>query len=147
MIQRIQSVWLFLAAMINGLLFIMKLYHAEASTVMGTSSMEHFGVRDSANLPLFIAAAAITILPLIAIFFYGDRKRQRGVVIGSIIANIGFFSLVIMKIGQYKSQHPGAKVSYDFGLLLPIVAIILMILAIRGINKDEKLIRSLDRLR
>lgn len=147
MIQRIQTVWLFLAAMMNGLLFIMKLYHAEAPTVMGTSSMEHFGVRDSGNLPLFIAAAAITILPLVAIFFFGDRKRQKGLVIGCIIANIGFFILAYMKIGQYKSLHEGAKVSFDFGLLLPIVAIVLLILAIRGINKDEKLIRSLDRLR
>jgi hypothetical protein len=142
MIQRIQSVWLFLAAMVNGLLFISKLYHY----TQGTTVVD-LGVRDSGHIALFIVAAIITILPLVAIFFFGDRKRQKGFVWLSIIFTVGFLALAVMKVADVSNSLPAASVQYDFGLLIPILSIILMFLAVKGINKDEKLIKSLDRLR
>jgi hypothetical protein len=41
----------------------------------------------------------------------------------------------------------GAQISFKTGVVLPLVAIILDYLAIRGIKKDEALIRSIDRIR
>jgi hypothetical protein len=40
-----------------------------------------------------------------------------------------------------------AQISFKISILFPIVAIILDYLAIRGIGKDEALIRSIDRIR
>lgn len=37
--------------------------------------------------------------------------------------------------------------NYGIGSVLPVAAIILLIIAISGIRKDEKLVRSVDRLR
>jgi len=41
----------------------------------------------------------------------------------------------------------GAKISFEIGIVLPLVAIVLDYLAIRAIDKDEALIRSIDRIR
>jgi hypothetical protein len=41
----------------------------------------------------------------------------------------------------------GAKVAFKIPVVFPIVAVILDYLAIRGIGKDEALIRSLNRIR
>jgi phosphoglycerol transferase MdoB-like AlkP superfamily enzyme len=145
MIQRIQSVWLFLAAMINGLLFISKLYHFQP--VVAGGSIVHEGVRDQGNLALFIIAAIITVLPLVTIFFFGDRKRQKGLVWLSLLGCVGFIGLAVLRVTDLSNQTPPLKVQYDFGLLMPVLSIIFLILALRGIRKDEKLIKSLDRLR
>lgn len=143
MLQRIQSIWLFLAAMVNGLLFISKLYHYQAAAPAGT--VVHEGVRE--NVALFILAAVITVLPMIAIFFFGDRKRQKGMVWLSILACTGFITLAVLRVTDLSNKVPPLKVQYDFGLLMPVLSIIFLILAMRGIRKDDKLIKSLDRLR
>lgn len=41
----------------------------------------------------------------------------------------------------------GVTTSYEVGSVFPIVALVFLVLALRGIRKDEKLIRSADRLR
>ena len=140
MIQRIQSVWLFLAAMINGLLFILKLYHFDKAGVM-----VHEGARDSAIL--FILAAVITALPLITIFFFGDRKRQKGFVWLSVLFCISFVAVAVTTVTNMTNKVPPVDVKYDFGLLVPVVSIVFLFMALGGIRKDEKLIKSLDRLR
>lgn len=146
MIQRIQSVWLFLAAMLCGLLFIMKLYAVDVPSLMGIAH-QPYGVRDAGHVGLFIMAGIITVLPLVAIFFYGNRARQKGLVWLSILGVLGFMMMALMKITGVEAQNPGPQVTYSFGLLVPVVALIFMILAVAGIRKDEKLIKSLDRLR
>jgi drug/metabolite transporter (DMT)-like permease len=143
-IQRIQSVWLFIAAMLNGLLFILPLY---SYTAAGFTDPRYEGVRQ--YIPLFIVAAIATLLPLLAIFFFMERKRQRGLVWLSMLASAGVFLLMLLRISSLKSAEPPAsEFSYALpGILVTIAAIIFEILALRGIRKDEKLIKSLDRLR
>lgn len=145
MIQRIQSLWLFVAAMANGLLFISKLYHFQP--VVAGGSIVHEGVRDQGNIALFIIAALITVLPLVTVFFFGDRKKQKGLVWLSILGCVGFIGLAVLRVTDLSNQVPPLKVQYDFGLLMPVLSIIFLFLALRGIRKDEKLIKSLDRLR
>ena len=146
MIQRIQSVWLFLAAMANGLLFISPLYRFNYAG-LAYSPWQYESVKN--YLPLMILAALITVLPLVAIFFFSDRKRQKGMVWLSVISISGFFSLMLMRVANLKSGTPPvANLEYVLPGALPCVAaIVFLILALRGIKKDDKLIKSLDRLR
>ncbi len=144
MIQRIQSVWLFLAAMLNGLLFICPLYRY---TPAGATAALTEGVRN--YMPLFIAAAVATLLPLVTIFFYGDRKRQKGMIWISLISCLSLFGLMLSHLSNLKNATPPVtNVEYVLpGILVTLAAVVLELLAIRGIRKDEKLIKSLDRLR
>lgn len=146
MIQRIQSVWLFLASMLNGLLFILPLYRFNyANLVYSPWKVE--SVRNF--MPLLIIAAVATVLPLVAIFFFGDRKRQWGMVIISMISIFTFISVMLMRVSNIKNS--GATVAnFEYmlpGVLVTVGGLICLVLALRGIRKDDKLIKSLDRLR
>jgi uncharacterized membrane protein len=55
-------------------------------------------------------------------------------------------AVVFLVQGGYTFPIEGGY-SYGAGLFLPIVSIILLVLAARFINKDEKLVRDSDRLR
>lgn len=144
MIQRIQSVWLFLASMIAGLLFLFPLFHYRAVAYPSMLPQEHWeSVKN--YLPLLIMAAALVLLPLVAIFFFGNRPRQRGIVWLSILFCIGFIALEAMRFANLGNM---AGLSWAIpGPVLPVVSIVLDFFALRGIRKDEKLIKSLDRLR
>lgn len=100
-------------------------------------------------MPLFIVAAIITLLPLVTIFFYQDRKRQKGMVWLSMIGIVAFIALALMRIANLKNGSPPvANFEYVLpGMLVVLAALVLEFLALRGIQKDEKLIRSMDRLR
>ena len=95
-------------------------------------------VRASGHIALFIVAALITLLPLVTIFFFTNRKRQKGFVWLSVLGCFGFLALAVMKIQNKAAEFINSEVTYDFGLLLPVVAIILLFLAYAGIRKDGK---------
>jgi len=142
MIQRIQSLWLFIAAFVSGALFIFPLYHY---TVAGPEQL--MGARN--DYMLLILAALMTVIPLLALFMFGNRKRQKNLCWLSLLSSAAFIAVMLMKIQNLKSAVP-PPVSDNFALpgpVIPVVAIVCVILAIRGIRRDEALIRSVDRLR
>jgi len=146
MIQRIQSLWLFLAAMLNGLLFIFPLYRYNYPNML-YSPWQNESVRN--YIPLFILAALVTILPLVTIFFFKDRKRQRGMVWLSIIGIFTFVVVMLMRVSNLRNGSPTIS-HFEYmlpGVLVTLGGMVFLVLALQGIRKDDKLIRSLDRLR
>lgn len=145
MIQRIQTVWLFLAALMGAGLFMFDLYVADVminNEVQGEhlNALNHYG--------LLLLAVIVTALPLIAIFMFKNRKRQKSLTILSIVANIGFIAFMVMLANNLANDmNETGEGGYRLGAVLPVIAVILLVMAWRGINKDQKLIKSLDRLR
>lgn len=145
MIQRIQSVWLLLAALVNAGLFYLSYYKAEFVT-NGEEVVKHYSAVN--HLPSLIVLIVMTALPLVTIFLFKDRKKQSRMAVLSMIAAIGFHAIVIMRVGSITNGTPlPTDSAYQIGFFLPTVAILLLVLAIKGIRKDEKLVKSLDRLR
>jgi hypothetical protein len=62
---------------------------------------------------------------------------------------IGLQSWLFVRISNETSKPEMANVSghYWIGLFLPLITIVLLFMARGGIRKDEKLVKSLDRLR
>jgi len=89
---------------------------------------------------------AVVIL-LFSIFQFKNRNLQKRFCFGAIVlVGITFLSAFFgAAASQTKIKVIG--VSYQWGLSLPLISIVLIFLALSGINKDEKLIRSADRLR
>lgn len=144
MIQRVQSIWLFLAAFFSGALFIFPLYHY---TLAGATDASLLGARN--EYMLLILASLMTIIPLITIFMFKNRKQQKGMVWISILSAVGFIAVMLMKIQNLKNAVPPAT-NDNFALpgpVIPVIAIVLLLLALSGIRKDEALIKSVDRLR
>ena len=66
----------------------------------------------------------------------------------SIVIDIGFITAVIMQVGRFHDANPGiVNDTYWVGTVLPFISMVFLILALQGIRKDDKLIKSLDRLR
>jgi predicted branched-subunit amino acid permease len=81
------------------------------------------------------------------IFLYKNRKQQIALCYSAILVIIGYSFWIAqaakMVVGGITLQFA----NYGIGMLLCPLAIVLLIGAIRSIQRDEKLIKSADRLR
>lgn len=146
MIQRIQSILLLLAAAAVFALF--KLPFGSSEDTIAASALFNDGVftiQDHVGLiGLFCAAGAIAF---ITIFLFNNRPLQLKLSRVSIIANIIGIILAAVLFMQDSQTIGDAIPKEELGLGLPVLSIIFAALAIRFINKDENLVKSMDRLR
>lgn len=98
-------------------------------------------------LLLTIATVILGIIPFIVIFFYRNRKKQITICYLTILAILGYSFWLVKAAKQAADGIVLEADNYGIGLILPSLAILFIILAIRGIRNDEKLIKSADRLR
>jgi protein-S-isoprenylcysteine O-methyltransferase Ste14 len=100
-------------------------------------------------LPLIFVTAGIALLTVFAIFQYKNRPFQIKLtnigVLSSIVLIMGIFFFYIPMIEKKISIVP--DYSKAFGIYLPLVALVFLIMANRAIKRDDKLVRSADRLR
>ncbi|MEX1011024.1 MAG: DUF4293 family protein [Balneolaceae bacterium] len=135
MIQRIQSLYLLGATIVNVALFFSPLYRHAMRDPAGWIGIS-FAV-------LLVAAGG---LALFSIFLYSDRVRQlRWVRIGSLIqvAILAFSAAILFTLGGFGSFLIRELITTGLVLL----ALLLYLLATRSIRKDEELVRSMDRIR
>jgi hypothetical protein len=90
---------------------------------------------------LLILCVAVGISSLTSVFLYKTRKRQMQVVLLAMILQLLNIFLFIQKANAFVDG------TYSLGSIFSFVIPVLLILAIIGIRKDERLIRSMDRLR
>ncbi len=136
MIQRIQTLFLVLVALITGALpFIVHLW-------VDAKGLEFFAKNE---LWISIAFYAATALALISIFMYKNRQNQFVLNRLNMILNLfllGFFVYRSLNLsGENTISEKG------IGMLIPVFSIVFLVLANRAIKKDEDLVKSVDRLR
>ena len=157
MIQRIQTLWLLAASITLLGLFIFPYVSfidlvglGKQIFVTGTySSLNNEMSRENSSILQAIFAGVVAALPVVIIFLFRNRKKQIlfvGIAIALIVL-LGIWmvfsaSSVLDTISQ---RIQAGNIGVGF-FLLPI-AIIFLSMAIGGIRRDEKLIKSADRLR
>lgn len=141
MIQRVQSIWLLLAAACAFVTYPLVLYVGKL--LDGTE--RQFLLGDHFLLMMFIIA--LGVLSIICIFLFKNRKLQFRLTVLNIVLTMGYLFLQYAMIEQFKKDNAIQTGSYKVAALLPLLTIIFLILAARGIYKDDKLVKSLDRLR
>lgn len=147
MIQRIQSVFIFFAAVFMGLLLFLPI----SDILVGNQQyvFKAMGIYQGTDLvmkglPVFIFIIIVALLNLVSIFMYKNRLRQIRFLIYTIMVSIGLFGLFYyFTFASFKDE----VVSFRYTVAFPIASAILDFLAIRAINKDEALVRSADRIR
>lgn len=148
MIQRIQTLYLFLSLICCILLYFVPVWEARSVSIdMGMGiGMEAIGA--GTHLLLLPLPVLLVISHLIAIFSYKNRKRQKRFCIGNILLYIIFllWALLLIQLEHQFFQHFDL-LEFRLGAILPIIGIVLNFLARSGIKKDEALLRSMDRLR
>ena len=85
-------------------------------------------------------------IPLVNVFLFKKRFLQLRLCIVEIILLIGAIILMWYHINQFANKM-NAEILYKFSLILPVICIIFTYLAIKGILKDIKLLKSFDRIR
>lgn len=136
MLQRIQTIYLFLAALISGgLIFLLSLWK--------NSNGEHVYAEDQPMvLVMFLASAALS---LVSIFMFKNRKLQ--FVLGRINILLNFFLLGVFVYWSLSLPGEMDISEKGIGMFVPIISIVFLVLANRAIKKDEDLVKSVDRLR
>lgn len=139
MIQRQQTLWLLLAGIVAFLTFQYPFYTGE---ILKENLPTKEDLDAASHLGLLLVTGLIMLIALIAIFLFKDRKTQlRTTIVGLIISVL----LIVFYFSRVSNYQPGGHFTLTciFAFLIPIS----FALAARGIYKDQKLIKSLDKLR
>ena len=139
MIQRIQTVWLFLAALFAALTYKFPFYSGNVINKENVQQYEKLVA--SSNFLVLIFTAGLVVGTIIMIFMYKNRKQQIWLI--SAAAALAIINIVLYFTELKKFVSGNMSLTAVFALAIPVF----LLLAINGIWKDEKLVKSLDRLR
>jgi len=155
MLQRIQSIYLLFASLVMFGLFVFPLAHnivvdGKLVNVTVTGVYEILNGQEK-HTEVFTALSVVTVLvallPLVVIFLYKNRKQQVALCYSAILVLIGYsfwMAQTVKKVvGPIKLEYRNMGI----GLFLTSLSIILIIFAVKAIQRDEKLVKSADRLR
>ncbi|PRX41969.1 DUF4293 domain-containing protein [Salegentibacter salegens] len=136
MLQRIQTVYLLIAAIISGgLIFVFSLWE----------NSEGVAIFAQDYLMIFFAFLASALLSLVSIFMFKNRKLQ--FVLGRLNILLNFFLLGVFVYWLLSLPGEMDISEKGIGMFLPIISIVFLVLANKAIKKDEDLVKSVDRLR
>ncbi len=140
MIQRIQTIWLFLAALCAFLSFKFAYY---SGTILENGVNTFKKIDATANIPLIAGTAAVGVLALIAIFLYKTRKVQLRLCIVGLLLEAGVIFLYYREIKQLTAGTG----TYALTALLQACIVLFFFMAAKGISNDDKIIKESNRLR
>ena len=152
MIQRIQSVYLFLASMACVACMSMGIgrFYTEEGEQVGRlfnllMSMPA-GRKTLFPWALFIILLISATLLLLDIFQFKHLVRQFRLCIFNLVLLAGW-NIAYIALAWKRTHESGLSFSPEWPAALPIVAIVLICLGMRGIMRDILMLKSLDRLR
>jgi D-alanyl-lipoteichoic acid acyltransferase DltB (MBOAT superfamily) len=145
MIQRIQSLFLVLTAGVFGTLFKLPFAISDKPSAQFLADK----VFDITDHPVLLGLAILgAVLALVSIFMFKNRKLQLKlgyliIIMAILLPAVAF--LLFTK--ESASIDPTVQVFDQAGIFLPLGAILFASLANYFIRKDDKLVKSMDRLR
>ena len=139
MIQRQQTLWLLLSTTAGILTFMFPFAIGEKLAKNGMK--EVFQLNAGKDFFILLLTIATIGIAAVTIFLYKDRKLQiKLCLLGLLVSGVTLF-LFIMGMKKMLSSTPA------LWAILPLAVIIGYFMAFRKIRKDEKLVKSLDKLR
>lgn len=159
MLQRIQSLFLLGAAISMTLILFFPIWEEEAPSQNQETTLDAYALtlvsvggtaeqvqQEENTIVIAILAVVAAITSFYEIFRYRNRLTQM-----KLGALNNLFMLGVLGASWYYSfqgeEYLEGRGDYELGFFLPAIAIMLNILANRFIRRDEKLVRSVDRLR
>lgn len=154
MIQRIQTIYFLIAALLVGSLFFVpfaeiinakgEIYRFDASGFYMEGSQGHEMI--IGGLPVVFLCIISALFILVTIFQFNKRPRQIK------FSKLNIFILLILCGLVYCNLWRGIYLitgshSLKIYLAFPLIAIVLIYLAIKAIRKDQELLKSIDRIR
>jgi hypothetical protein len=138
MIQRQQTLWLLLAALTALLSFMFPFVTGKG---LENNLPVDKSIKAGSDFLLLIFTGASLILAGITIFLYKDRKLQIK------LSLLGLLLTVVIIILYITQMNKLTQATLALFCVLPFAGAVGYFMAFRNIRKDEKLIKSLDKLR
>lgn len=150
MLQRIQTLFLFLIVVLSALSFFVPFQHISSNETSFFINLKVWdlapAIRSNIYIP-FAVNALILVLSLFTIFSYKNRPLQMilcrviAFTSGSLIAC--FFSFTYINFTELKD----IVINYSYVSFLPGLNVLLAYISKKFIKDDEELVRSADRIR
>lgn len=156
MIQRKQTLFLLLGALCGVLTFFFPVdtfLRGGEIFIFRTDGIFHDGmpvVDASSKVPFSLVIGFLSAMLVAAIFFYRKRPRQLMLVRSTVLVLLGiqvFLFITDQSLFAYLGKSGDVQRSFGLSLFLPVGMIVFALLAMRGISADERLVKSMDRLR
>ncbi len=156
MIQRVQSIYLFLVFILISITVFLPVIGFQAGDQVFFMSIFRFdGVENISFVeklpniwPLPILSAILGITSLLSLFRYHNRRQQLMLNMFNLLINFGLLiSILFYADFIAKFAEVNDKVEYQIAAYFPIITVALIILANRNIRKDDNLVKESDRLR
>jgi hypothetical protein len=155
MIQRIQTIWLLLVAVFAAITFRFPFYSGErvvnttattATTTPNTTPPINpvTGLTDlDANTTIWLTILTVLAgaIAFVTIFLFNNRRLQLRLTYLGIFVTVVLLVVYFLEIQNFSNGNIALWCIFYFAILA------CYILAVQGILKDEKLIKSMDRLR
>jgi hypothetical protein len=155
MIQRAQSIYLFLVVVMMSLFLLFPIANLMAENNVSLK-LYSFGLKKivdgesqklMSTLPVLILAIVISIINFYNIFLFGNRTLQMRLCVYNILLMIG---LILLCFYYFRMVNKAYEITYHhfkIAAILPILCIVLNIMAFSGIRRDELLVKTYERLR
>lgn len=136
MLQRIQTIWLLLAAICAFLGLQFPFY-------VGTNKegIPSYILKGTDSIPLIVVTAAVGVIALVAIFLYKNRKLQLRVCVAGLVLEALLLFLYYTRLKEFMGG------TYALTALLQGATLLFFFLAAKGISNDDKIIKESNRLR
>jgi drug/metabolite transporter (DMT)-like permease len=136
MIQRIQTLWLLLASICAFASVKLPFYFGSLEVPGPTITITPYD-----NFMLLVFVIATALMGLVSIFLFSNRSLQIKMCIVGLVLSLANLMHYFLYMKNFKTG--GLSLYSILSFLVPVF----FILAIRSIYKDQKLLKSLDRLR
>jgi Domain of unknown function (DUF4293) len=141
MLQRMQSIWLLLASICAILTIKFSFYSGNLEVPGQPASFQYLTATFS--IWILIVTIVLVCIAAIDIFLYKNRKLQGRLAILGIAFSLLNIFLYLKEIHRFVENQGSHTITSVFVFSIPI----LFFLAWRGIYRDQRLVKSLDRLR
>jgi hypothetical protein len=155
MLQRIQSIYLLLASLAIFALFLFPFVHSVYVNGVPVSISVTGVFQDTGGqqthiqffTTLTIVTAVIAMVPLFIIFLFKNRRRQLMLCYVAILLIIADSYWMTQTVKEVMGSIQIDTHNWGIGMFLTPLSILFILFAIKGIQRDEKLVKSADRLR
>ena len=144
MLQRIQTIYLLIAILLSGVIAFLVPFWLDANQELISLS----SILRSQELPDMLAPILFMISALMSLITLISFKNRRKQIIYNRLNIV--FNFLLLGIAVYHQLNlPGETVVSEkgIGVFIPLLVIVFLALANKSIIKDDKLVKSVDRLR
>lgn len=151
MIQRIQTVYLLIVAILSVVMMFLPVgsfvgadYSVPPIEFTNLAVVAVDGTANYAPWALFVLLVAIAVISAVTIFLYKKRMLQIRLTVFNCVLLVGYYATLITFVFMLKGD---CRYVPSWTVCLPFVSLVLSWLAIRAIGKDEMLVKAYERLR